>query len=416
MKSFVHKHQFIKILVSIALVAYIIMPTSANAQNKRQLERERDKIEQEIRRLTTDLSKARKNAKKSKEQINLVNKRIKERNKLIDNINKQVTVLDNRIMRTEDSLIMVRDQIRTMKQKYARVVTTMYGLKQNVNSMSLLLDNESYNIAYLKLKYLQEYSQYCRFQEQAISRREELYRNMSQSLQRQKQEKSTLLAQQQKERDALNREQQKRQKDLNKSQQDEKNLKQQISKKEQQKRKLQQQIQQLINAEVAKMSTESPKQKSSSSSSNSSTSGGTERVHTDAGSADFVNNKGRLSWPVNYKSVAREYGIYTHESGGQNKNNGIDLICSPGATVYAVFNGTVARVFTTPNDTKGVIIRHGSYMTVYAGMGAVNVSQGAKVTTHQVIGTVAAGNDGTSEFSFQVWCGTDALNPRRWLR
>ena len=181
---------------------------------------------------------------------------------------------------------------------------------------------------------------------------------------------------------------------------------------------MQQQIQQLINAEVAKSSGSSTSSSSGSSSgsrgSGSSSGGG--KVYSDAASADFVQNKGRLSWPVYYKSVAREYGLYTHSSGGQNRNYGIDLNCAPGATVSAVFNGTVARVFTTPTGSKGVILRHGSYMTVYAGLGSVSVSQGSKVSTKQTLGTVSASDEGTSEFSFQVWCGQDALNPRHWLR
>ena len=155
--------------------------------------------------------------------------------------------------------------------------------------------------------------------------------------------------------------------------------------------------------------------KAGGSSKTGSTSGGG-AVYNDGASADFVQNKGRLSWPVYYKSVAREYGLYTHSSGGQNRNFGIDLNCTPGATVSCVFNGTVARIFTTPNGAKGVIVRHGSYMTVYAGLGTVSVSQGSKVSTKQTLGTVYSGGEGTSEFSFQVWCGKDALNPRHWLR
>ena len=63
-------------------------------------------------------------------------------------------------------------------------------------------------------------------------------------------------------------------------------------------------------------------------------------------SNDFASNKGRLPWPVTYNKVAREYGKYTHSSGGQNMNNGIDLVCASGAAVKSVFGGTVTRVFT----------------------------------------------------------------------
>ena len=390
-----------------------MLSPSSNGQTKKQLERDKAKIEKEIARLNTELGKVRKDSKNSTKQINLIKKRIQERTNLINNINGQMTILNKQIVRTEDSLRTVRCQIDSMKSEYAKVVRTLYGLRQNINATSLLLDNEQYNYSYLKLKYFAEYSRYRKHQATIIQRREQLFNDMSLDLQRQRNEKTSLLAQERKQRDALSREQQQQQKKLDKSMQDEKSLQQQISKKEKQKRQLQQQIQQLINDEVAKNATSGSK--TSSGSKNSGTSGGG-AVYKDEASADFVQNKGRLPWPVYYKSVAREYGLYTHSSGGQNRNYGIDLNCAPGATVSAVFNGTVARVFTTPAGTKGVILRHGSYMTVYAGLGTVSVSSGSKVSGRQTLGTVSSGEDATSEFSFQVWCGKDALNPRHWLR
>jgi septal ring factor EnvC (AmiA/AmiB activator) len=396
----------------------IIVASPAQSQTKKQLENEKTRIEREIARLSNELSKVKKTTKASANQINLIKKRINERNNLINNINKQMGMLDRQISKTEDSLRVVRGQIDSMKIEYAKVVRTLYGLRQNVNSTSLVLDNETYNYSYLKLKYFNEYSRFRKHQATAIHRREVQFQDMSLDLQRQRREKSSLLSQEQKQKDALSREQNQQQKKLQKSQQDEKNLKQQIAKKEKQKQQLQNQIQQLINAEVAKSSsssssTPSPKKNNNRTGSSNKSSGA---VYSDAASADFVQNKGRLSWPVYYRSVSREYGLYTHSSGGQNRNYGIDLNCAAGATVNAVFNGTVARIFTAPNGSKGVIIRHGSYMTVYAGLGTVSVSQGSKVSTRQAIGTVYSSGEETSEFSFQVWCGKDALNPRHWLK
>ncbi len=399
------------------VVALLLCATPAQGQTKKQLERDKAKIEKEIARLNSELTKARKNSKNSTKQITLIKNRIQERTRLIDNINGQMNILNRQIVRTEDSLRVVRGQIDSMKSEYAKVVKALYGLRQNMNASGLLFDNEQYNYSYLKMKYFAEYSRYRRHQETTIRRREQLFNDMSLDLQRQRKEKTSLLAQERKQRDALSREQQQQQKKLNKSQQDEKSLQQQISKKEKQKQQLQQQIQQLINAEVAKSGgTGKSGGGTSGSSKGSGTASGGGKTYSDAASSDFVQNKGRLVWPVYYKSVAREYGIYTHSSGGQNRNYGIDLNCAPGATVSAVYNGTVASVFTTPAGTKGVIVRHGAYMTVYAGLGTVSVGQGSKVTTKQTIGTVAKGDEGTSEFSFQVWCGKDALNPRHWLR
>lgn len=374
-------------------------------QTKKQLERDKDRIEKEIARLTGELGKARKDTRNRTRQIKLINQRIDERNRLINNINSQMSHLDRQITRTEDSLRVVRGQIDSMKAEYANIVKTLYGLRTNVNAVTLLFDNTTYNYSYLKMKYFKEYSRYRRHQATAIQRREQVFSSLDLDLQRQRNEKNSLLAQQRKQQQALAREQQKHQQGLDQSQKAERNLQQQINKKEQQKRRLQEQIQQLINAEVAKSSA----QKSSASGSKPSA------AASDAPSADFVRNKGKMPWPVHYKSVAREYGLYTRASGGQNRNLGIDLNCAPGANVRAVAAGVVARVFEAPDGSNGVIIRHGQYLTVYAGLGTVNVRVGTKVSSGQSLGAVYQGEEPTSQFSFQLWCGRDPLNPRHWL-
>ena len=393
-----------KRLISLLLVLMLAAPL-VQGQTKKQLERDKDRIEKEIARLTGELGKARKDTRNRTRQIKLINQRIDERNRLINNINSQMSHLDRQITRTEDSLRVVRGQIDSMKAEYANIVKTLYGLRTNVNAVTLLFDNTTYNYSYLKMKYFKEYSRYRRHQAAAIQRREQVFSSLDLDLQRQRNEKNSLLAQQRKQQQALAREQQKHQQGLDQSQKAERNLQQQINKKEQQKRRLQEQIQQLINAEVAKSSA----QKSSASGSKPSA------AASDAPSADFVRNKGKMPWPVHYKSVAREYGLYTRASGGQNRNLGIDLNCAPGANVRAVAAGVVARVFEAPDGSNGVIIRHGQYLTVYAGLGTVNVRVGTKVSSGQSLGAVYQGEEPTSQFSFQLWCGRDPLNPRHWL-
>ena len=300
-------------------------------------------------------------------------------------------------------------QIDSLKTEYAKVVRTLYGNRGNLDKLVLLMDTKSYNYAFLRTKYFTQYSRYRRRQAAFIREKEAELNEAGVALARQQRETTTLLAQEQRHKDELAREQKLRQQNLKKSQQQEKDLQAQINKKEKQKRQLQQQIQRIINEEIAKAN----KKSGSSSGKSGSNAGSAAEV---ALSNDFVSNKGRFPWPVYYTKVLREYGKYTHSSGGQNMNNGIDLLCKSGASVQSIFNGTVSRVFICPNGTKGIIVRHGEYMTVYANMGTVTVSEGSKVTTKQNLGTVYTNSEGNAEFSFQLWKGTSSLNPRSWLR
>ena len=379
------------------------------AQSKKQLERDKAKVEQEIKKLNNDLAKAKKNSKAGQQQLKIIEKKIAERTKLINNINGQVNLLNIRMTQTEDSIALMRGQVDSMKLEYGKVVRALYRERGNLNHLSLLLDTKSYNYSYLRTKYFRDYSRYRRRQAMFIRQKEQELSDAGLELQRQQREQQGLLEQHRKQKAELAHEQQAQQKSLKDSKQKEKKLQGQIAQKEKQKRQLQDQIQRIINEEIAK----------SSKPSTTASGGGAAAPSSSADVAlsnDFASNKGRLPWPVYYTKVSREYGRYTHSSGGQNMNNGIDLICKPGTSVQAVFGGTVSRVFTCPNGTRGIIVRHGDYMSVYANMGTVAVREGVKVTTKQNLGTVYTNPDGTAEFSFQLWKKTTSLNPRSWLR
>lgn len=390
------------------------LPPAASAQSKKQLEKDKAKVEQEIKKLNSDLAKAKKNSKAGQQQLKIIEKKIAERTKLINNINGQVNLLNIRMTQTEDSIALIRGQVDSMKVEYGRVVRALYRERDNINPLALVLDTKSYNYAYLRTKYFRDYSRYRRRQAMFIHQKEEELNDVGRELKRQQREQQGLLEQHRQQKAQLAHEQQTQQKSLKDSKQKEKNLQNQIAKKEKQKRELQQQIQRIINEEIAKArKAETKKPAATSGKTQTSTPASAAEV---AMSNDFASNKGRLPWPVGYTKVIREYGKYTHSSGGQNMNNGIDLLCSGGAAVKCVFNGSVTRVFTCPNGTKGIIVRHGEYMTVYANMGTVAVSEGKKVTTGQNLGTVYTNSDGSAEFSFQLWKGTTSQNPRNWLR
>lgn len=385
------------------------------AQSKQQLEKDRAKVEQEIKRLNNDLAKAKKNSKNDQKQIGLLNEKISQRTRLINNISGELNLLGIQMARTQDSISLMRTQVDSLKREYARVIKVLYGERGNLDKMVLLLDTKSYNTSFLRVKYFRDYSRYRRRQAAFIRQKEDALHDAGVQLAAQQQQTTTLLAQEKKQKEELAREQRERQQNLKKSKQQEKTLQAQINSKEKQKRQLQQQIQKIINEEIAKANAESKSGKGASGKTGGSGAQRGSNADVVLGN-DFASNKGKLPWPVFYTKVAREYGRYTHASGGQNMNNGIDLQCKSGTAVQAVFEGTVSRVFTTPQGTKGVIVRHGDYMTVYANMGTVAVREGAKVSTRQNMGTVYTNEDGSAEFSFQLWKGTSSQNPRTWLR
>ncbi len=398
----------------LTLVLLLVASNAVDAQTKKQLEQERAQIEQQIKKLNNELASAKKNTLNSTAQLNALNKKIKERTRLINNINSQMKLLDGQIVSLQDSMMLLQRRIDSLKHEYGNIIRVLYAESYHLDKDVAVMDADAYNKAFLRRKYFQEYSRYRRLQAAAIREREEDLRQIGISLRHQKDEKNVLLVQEQKHKEELAREQDQQRKTVNDSKKREQDLKAQLSKKEKEKRKLQEQIQKLINEEIAKARAAKKKNDSKSTTKKSSTTPAP--APTDKASADFLAHKGSLSWPVYYKKVSREYGRYTHESGGQNMNNGIDLVVASGTTVSAIYDGKVTRVFTCPDGSKGVIVRHGEYMSVYAGLGSVSVKEGNNVSAKQKIGSATSNASGTSDFSFQLWKGTSSQNPRSFLR
>ena len=131
-------------------------------------------------------------------------------------------------------------------------------------------------------------------------------------------------------------------------------------------------------------------------------------------SGNFESNQGRLPMPItgSYKIVNR-FGTntVTDVKGHVTLNKkGIDIKGQPGAQVRAIFDGEVTAVFNYYGTTV-VIIRHGSYLSVYCELASVSVSRGQKVSARQTIGKV--GSNGLMQF--QLRKGNTKLNPELWL-
>lgn len=130
-------------------------------------------------------------------------------------------------------------------------------------------------------------------------------------------------------------------------------------------------------------------------------------------SGSFESNRGRLPMPVagNYRIVSH-FGQYNVD-GLKNvrlDNKGINILGSPGAVVRSIYDGEVSAVFSL-GGTTGVMVRHGSYISVYCNLGAVSVRKGQKVSTRQALGTVGRDNI----LQFQLRRERSKLNPESWL-
>ena len=135
-------------------------------------------------------------------------------------------------------------------------------------------------------------------------------------------------------------------------------------------------------------------------------------------SNSFTGNKGRLPMPITGSyQVVGHYGLYSPSglSGVVLNNKGIDIRGQQGAQARAVFDGVVSRVFHY-GGRNIVMLRHGSYISVYSGLSSVSVSEGQKVSTRTPLGTIGTNSEGYYVLQFQLRKESAHLNPEAWVR
>nr|WP_255498549.1 M23 family metallopeptidase [Alloprevotella sp. Lung230] len=134
-------------------------------------------------------------------------------------------------------------------------------------------------------------------------------------------------------------------------------------------------------------------------------------------SANFAANQGRLPVPITGSyTISCHFGAYNVDglNGVRLDNKGINLTAPAGAQARCIFDGEVTAIFPM-GGMSNIIVRHGSYISVYCNLSGVSVRRGQQVSTRQILGTVARDASGHCTLHFQLRHETTKLNPERWL-
>lgn len=131
---------------------------------------------------------------------------------------------------------------------------------------------------------------------------------------------------------------------------------------------------------------------------------------------NFAANRGKMGMPA--------YGTITHRFGRQphpvfkniiEENNGIKIAVAKGTVAKCIAPGTVSRVVASGDGTKMVFVKHGDYFTIYANLANTMVSANQQVSAGTPIGSVGTDFDGTYTLDFQIWNGTNPVDPLGWV-
>ena len=399
------------------------------AQNSAELKRRKETLTREIESLNHSLKQTSSSKRLSLKQIKALNTQIRLREEKINTINSEVRLLDNQISDNSNTVRSLQSQLNKLKKEYAGMVLFAFRNQSAYSKLMFIFAARDFNQAYMRLKYLQQFSTYRKKQAQYIQGTQKDLNVKINELDHNKREKTNLLGDQEQEKVTLGKEKNNQSKVLSGLSRQEKELKKELTQKQRESARLNRAIQNAINKEIedarrraeeeARAAAAKAKAENKEAPVSKPISRGSSILAATPEAAklssDFLGNRGRLPWPVSSGIITEGFGFHKYGANVTTENNGVDIKTAEGSSVRAVFSGEVAAVQNFAGSFA-VLIRHGEYFTVYSNLRSVNVSRGEKVTLKQTIGTVITDpNDGTTEVHFEVRKGANAMDPSSWL-
>lgn len=410
------------------------------------LQKEQAAVQSKIKESEKQLKATKQSVQTQLSNLMEINSQITEKKSYIADIQQQVDTLNQQVGLLEEELAKLEHDLELCKARFQKGAMYMFRNKTKQSKLMFIFSAKDYRQAFRRMRYTQEYSKYQRAQGLIIKEKETAVKAKRAELTSAKNEKEKMAAQGREEQRQLEGKQAERQKVVDELNKKSKQLQSTIAENKKKSANLNAKIDQLIQEEIrrqeairkaeeAKRKAEEERRKAAeAAAAKKNNKGGNGKTYTNGNSngggslhpadnadrqlsSNFVNNKGRLPVPItgSYR-ITGHYGANSIEglSGVSIPNNGTNYTGQAGAQARAVFDGEVTAVFSYGGMTN-VIIRHGSYMSVYCNLSSVSVRKGQKVTTKQTIGSVARDAAGNYTLQFQLRKETSKLNPESWI-
>lgn len=367
----------------------------------------------------------------------------------VKTIDTRLDSIGGAITHTSDSIALLEHELDDLRRAYASAMNAIQPSGERLNVIHFLFSAENFSEAWSRLRYLRRFGEWRRRKAEDITVQMDRIAERRIHLTRLRHNQDVMRREAENERRSLQTKQDESKKLVASLRREDSRLRSQLV--EQQKRELalDRELERIIAAEQERMAREEAERKrreaaakkggkAPATPTSGPKGGGPEPVSSDdAASAraatqtaantspsaltgSFAANKGRLLFPVAGKyKVVRPFGRHPHPTLPHVvlDNSGIDIETGVGATARAVFKGTVSAIFHQPGYGAIVMLRHGKYLTVYAGLSSVTVAKGQSVGAGQTLGSVAEGSrPGFGQLHFEVRNEKSKLNPSNWVK
>lgn len=391
------------------IAAFLMLASSvATAQDTSSQQSRKSRLEREIREIESQIKANSARSSGALAELSLIRQKIDARKELLEESELELKALDDSVAMSQREIDAVQARLDTMVFYYGKLIRNAYKNRDVKIWYMFLLASENIGQAGRRYAYLRNLSGQMSQQSRKIKEaRAELEAKLDglkvlqiKALQARDAQSSAMAS--------LKAEESMQQKVINQLGREKSRYQKQLASRRQQVEALDREIKRLI-AETVK------------GPSKSTGSGGGKTVTQSPEdfrmTGEFESNKGRLPWPVSGRITDR-YGQHYHPVYKSIKlpfNNGIGIAVARGTEAKVIFDGEVKRVIVMPGYNKCVLVRHGGYFTFYCKLASVSVKAGDKLKAGQTVGVVDT-IDGQTQLHFQIWKGTDPLDPELWLK
>ncbi len=373
---------------------------SASSQNTAAQEERKARLEREIAIIDKQLAE---NASKSStmlSDLSLIRKKVANRKALVNESDKEIRRLNDNIYLTQRQINGIQARVDTLTSHYARLVRSAYKNRDARVWYMYMLASDNLGQAFRRFGYFKNLSGQMKSEAQEIRQVKEELEMEKVKLSEMKKDAEKVKADRVKELEELKKDEAKVDKVVKQLNRDKKKYQQQLASKKKEVDALNREIERIVAAAMK-----------------SSGKGQDKTVVDTKLDAQFAKNKGKLPWPAD-GPVVDHFGKHYHpvyKNLQLPPNNGFDVALGKDTKIKAVFDGVVKQVMVMPGYNQCVMIQHGNYFTLYCKLKSVNVKEGDKVKTSDVIGTIDTIN-GQTQLHFELWKGSKPQNPEQWLK
>ena len=440
---------FLRCICVMLLMLCIGMPVCAqNSKKVKNLKAQKTQLQKNLKKSQQALAKTGKDVKDGQSYLHHIDRKLEDRLEHIRIIEHDMDSIDTEVKHVRANIVSLEAQLADKKQKYLRAIRFSRQFPKVKNTLVFVLSAKSLTQMYRRARYTREYAVYQHDLGRQIQQKQGELMNARNSLLASKSRMAGLLQEVIRQRRKLNEQQVRQQQYIKNLKRKEDNLRDKVSKQQRELAALNKKIDDLIAYEIeqarkraeaeAKRKAEAEARRKAAAKSGTSaskkegTSGGAgskaqQSASSSSGSwltandrklnGTFLQNKGRLPVPITGQyRISGRFGRY-NVPGLKNvtlDNKGVNYVGKPGARARCIFDGEVTAVFQF-SGSKNVLVRHGSYISVYCNLSSVIVRKGQKLKARDLIGTVQADESGNCILHFQLRKETTKLNPEAWI-